>query len=57
MAAATGDLSTVVAMQACDLVTNLCPGTLHVRLVVWQMMLCLDGGLHTTHAMLICLQL
>ena len=57
VAAATCDLSTAVAMQACDLVTDLCPGTLHVKLVVWQLMLHLDGGLHFTHAMSICLQL
>ena len=39
------------------LVTGWCPSTLHVKLVVWQLMLCLDGCLHTTHTQFNCLQL
>ena len=56
-AAAVDDLSTGLLCKLVTLVASLCPGTLDVRLVVWQLMLWLDGCLHTTHAMLICLQL
>ena len=38
-AAAVDDLSTGLLCKLVTLVTGLCPGTLHVRLVVWQLML------------------
>ena len=38
-AAAVDDLSTGLLFKLVTLVTGLCPGTLHVKYVVWQLML------------------
>ena len=38
-AAAVDDLSTGLLFKLVTLVTGLCPGTLHVKYMVWQLML------------------